>query len=576
MPKKHLSIRKNSRSNKNKNKILKKSKKMVKNFKVKGKAKKNKRVVKSKHLQRKHNKKEKKIKYTKKKKGLIGGGNFGNEDSGNEYSGNGNNGNESENNNSESENPHQPTSNSRVSVGGIKLAKLQLLFDKLPSVSTMRTRSGIDHAAVYMNRINSNINNSGIEIGSRQLKTIAKDISEGWKGIINGIRDEILSDNEFPDFYDPSEIVSINFPYIDSNNMSDEFSEEYFVTIMRDYATKLWDKSTSYSNMNSGGGAVNTLAEIYNDFGEDLRQMFVDNWRGGPVRTIKRNKNRTMLPAQVFDYSYNYNHTRDRDRYCYISSRCNEDVRSLEHLFAFFDGLFVGVLVSDYLMKVAKEYLVEEDYEAYQKLVLLLHPLASAGPNERKSNQGLLHVVYTPSPEGGPVQDDDPEFINKTIQFELLPKEYFTEKRFGRTGTACWWGLMDNYRNFNNGGWYGRERTKEVSVNNVRTNQNSFIQTVINTANQLLNEHNNLVNFLISWQSHMAYEFSYDETDLQDELAALKKYGTGDIDRICVEYDNGQKDCEDYIQSVMESVEDYQPIDNSNNENNENNENNGS
>ncbi len=85
-----------------------------------------------------------------------------------------------------------------------------------------------------------------------------------------------------------------------------------------------------------------------------------------------------------------------------ISSRCNEDVRSLEHLFAFFDGLFVGVLVSRLLNESRKRILGRpEDYgSCLPKVGFIITSTLLRTINERKSNQGLLHV-YTPSPEGG-------------------------------------------------------------------------------------------------------------------------------------------------------------------------------
>lgn len=544
MPKRYLSIRKNSRSNKNKNKIPKKSKKPVikkgvkGKGKIKGRAKVNKRVVKSKHLQRKHskNKKEKKRNYR-----LFGGSNFsgtsnhrvavGGMNSNGIFSG----------------------TSKRVAVGGMKLAKLQVLFEKIALAPGVTTRSG-----GFQKRVENSINDNNNEprCSSGALTKIAQEIAHDWTAIINRIAVSVKAGKDPVGTKHGNLVDYVNdgwFPYQDANCMKGEWTEEYFATIMRDLATKNWDTSTAATNRNNGGGAVIILQDIYNRHHNTLSAKFIEemdkvNYRGRNrifVSLPAHRQPETLAPAYIFNNSYNYNRG-GGSRYCYISSRINNQVNSLEHLFPFFDDLFVGVLPSVKLMVLAKSSLGTNDFATYEMLVLLLHPLAAFGPNERKSNQALLQVKY---------DNDNPN----GMEFAMLEPDKYMYKPFGRTGTAGWWGLRAYIGNPGesqirptNGGWHNKgvvDLPKELIINN----QNVFIQTVINTANQLLQQASpRLRRFLLLWQAHMCANFSYpadDEFKFEREVADLERLGAlDDVNAYC---DDGNQGCENYINKAM-------------------------
>lgn len=626
MAKRNLSIRKNSRSYKNK--IPKKSKKPVikkgvkGRGKIKGKTKVNKRVVKSKHLQRKHskNKNEKKRKYSKKKNRMIGGYFFTHLINNKNF-----NALKVAMTNWE-ENPNKTTSHALAEIvnniastlkhGGNQWNETQDILHLLDEYSEMtgeykgkdRVYTGsatiksitsvlealrqegmipLDKAGMRMakakilNLINSahpTVFEESVMLNPNDpdefnfLKTLSQSFSRVWVTNIEQVHKKLekfrpLNVNT-PDERDgkltrgAAEItyarqwIEANqpYPYRVTDNMITENKRDNFGGSLRDLSTKYYDKSTTCTNLNTGGGAINLLAGYYNAYGAHLKSIwerYYKDWGGGAFYNNAGSLSYTY--QQIFDLSYNYNKNR-ADRYCYISGEISPNVLSLEHKYAYFDGLILGILVSDRLEFEARHWLDGDDLIAWMEAVLILHPLSAAGPNERKSNQGLLNTFVIQDRRG-----------NSIIQMGRLPDEYYKRKVEGRSGTACWWGLKDSNGNDNNGGWYqitNKGPRSRYTHEQIRTLQNNFLDAVIGTVNELLSRPN-VSEFLLLWTGLMSKQFNgieWSEHFHQDfSPENLEQYATEDlVDGQCDDFNkmtHKYADCQAYIKKRQAEIE---------------------
>ena len=104
---------------------------------------------------------------------------------------------------------------------------------------------------------------------------------------------------------------------------------------------------------------------------------------------------------------------------------------------------------------------------------------------------------------------------------------------------------------YTDGGWHNDD---DLDPDDITANQNVFIQTVIATANQLLDTHPKLKNFLISWQSHMAFHFSYSQEDLRKEIDDLERTKGDQIKSYCE-----TNDCERYLSDALAQLERAKP-----------------
>ena len=579
MPKRNLSIRKNSRSNKNKNKIPKKSKKPVikkgvkGKGKIKGRAKVNKRVVKSKHLQRKHskNKNEKKRKYSKKKNRMIGGYLFtylDKIDTKNrtkletaiaawEAKPTTENADKLENVVLEIEDGFDAGTNewneaqdilalldeyrdmtegesivftlaSRVYTGSTTVKNITSTMEKLRQegmipLETRGMRAAKDKVLNLINSAPPQVFAASVNLNPTDtdefnfLKLLSRNFADIWVRNIGSVHFQLESVRDLnknspivkrqkvasrkTDIIAAARFIQAQehqpYPYSITDSMLNENRRDNFGGGLRDLATKYWDTTTSCTNLNIGGGTINALAEWYRAYRNDLKiiweRYYKDPW-GGQGIGIYKAPGVEYTYRDIFDLSYNY--IRDRgNRYCYISGEISPNVLSLEHKYAYFDGLILGILVSEKLHEEALHWLGEADLKVWRAVVLILHPLAAARPNERKSNQGLLNTVV--------IQDRAGNFI---IQMKRLPEEYYKSRAEGRQGTACWWGLKDSDGNDNGGGWYQTGKSR-YTPEQIRTLQNNFLDAVIGTVNELLQSNPRVSEFLLLWTGYMVQQF---------------------------------------------------------------------
>lgn len=464
MPKRNLSIRKNSRSNKNKNKIPKKSKKQVIKKGVKGKGKKGVNATKK---QVKNKKKTQKggsrVKKTGKKKGTVGPGVS------------------TSTARKDSSSPKSPTGlatpQSLKKIFGEHVASRGPMQLRDPDIREAAKKQKIKEVMTEDNKdttftlddIYDQLVNNGLDDLSASIPTVDELLKE---------REALQDDFEERELFINREVNDINnfLPYHLTEQFNADMTDENLVTKVRAIATKMWDPSTRYTNAKENTGALGMLRKTYveTELGNPANQV-IKTWAGFYIQNrgtngIDNTRIATIPEAiRIIQSSLNYNYKHRAPVWSYIrghlvpyseyfpittsgggaeknlvggAGRGCDEANSLEHLIAYLGGLFSGVLASEKLKKIFEDFIdktmdnisIRERLKKLMSIcVLFLHPRECEDTNVAKSNQPLIKPYIYINPDR-----------TMLAQFVLVPPQYFTNRVGLKTsGSVGWWGLEE-------------------------------------------------------------------------------------------------------------------------------------
>ena len=484
MPKRNLSIQKNSRSNKNKNKIPKKSKKPVIKNGVKGKkgVKATKKRVKNKKKTQKGGSgtKQKLLKKPTTKLTSI-------------------------------------TKGTGLATNLNKLIRAQGIPRTLPKRSALRTQQ--KQIIRMVNELQNSIYEpSSPETVDELLKTALRDMEQliPTDNELFKIRYALLTKRRTISL-DEYNAIKKFFPYLHVQQHKLDTTDENLITNIRALATKRWDPSTKYTNVTTPSGAVKILQNSYKYLTPEIKGKWAQIYRDSGGNNGDENSGITLQDAMgIIDSSLNYNKIGQKTwsyiRGHYISSTtiggakknlvggaaCTK-ANSLEHLLAYLVGLFCGVLASKKLEEIYKNYFAmvfgayTDQYNTHVNLIslisLFLHPRECEDTNSAKNDQPLIQASIIPKSDKSPL-----------AQFTLVDEIYFKSRGDGEiktSGSIGWWGLKDEFDNDVDGGWYGKKGEEQISRDRVRKNQKAYIEATLGTVNFLLDRYPELSTFFI-------------------------------------------------------------------------------